>query len=278
MSIRLLGISGRKQSGKNSIANFLVGLNMSSIGIIQDRWAITDEGELHISDIHGNTDYEGIFDITRRSEVFENWRSQYIDPYIKTYSFADLLKLVLCGGLFGLDTQLLYGSDADKNKPTTYKWEDMPGVYTNKKMYDLSIEANPELAGVLFYHAPGVMSHREFIQYMGSDVMRRVYPNIWIDNTLKLVESDNPIMAVVTDVRFPNEVDKIKQAGGKVLRLTRDPYHDDHISENSLDKENYDWGNFDYVIDNANMTIPEQNKAIYTTLDRIGWVPEIKEF
>jgi len=54
-----------------------------------------------------------------------------------------------------------------------------------------------------------------------------------------------------------------------VIRLTRDLHNSSHISETALDKENYDWKNFDYVLDNQNLTIYEQSLQIQEWLDTL---------
>lgn len=67
-----------------------------------------------------------------------------------------------------------------------------------------------------------------------------------------------PKLAIITDCRFPNEVEAIKSAGGIVARLTRNVHNSEHISESILDKDNYDWGNFDYVLDNKSIDLLDQ--------------------
>ena len=42
------------------------------------------------------------------------------------------------------------------------------------------------------------------------------------------------------------------------MRLTRNPFHSDHLSETILDESNYDWSNFDYVCKNDEMGIYDQ--------------------
>jgi hypothetical protein len=69
-----------------------------------------------------------------------------------------------------------------------------------------------------------------------------------------------------TDCRFPNEVEGVQSAGGKVIRFTRNPFEDDHHSETALDEDKFDWKKFDWVLDNKEMTISEQNEAIYNKL------------
>jgi len=98
-----------------------------------------------------------------------------------------------------------------------------------------------------------------------------MYSQVWVDSSLRRVVQDQPQLALFTDCRFPNEVEGVQAAGGKVIRFTREPFSetDTHSSETSLDRDVYDWDNFDYVIDNADMSIAEQNEAFYNVLS--GW-------
>jgi hypothetical protein len=79
----------------------------------------------------------------------------------------------------------------------------------------------------------------------GTEVGRQMFgENFWVDIALNGIKETN---AVITDVRFRNEADAIKKAGGQVWRINRNGIGPvtDHSSEVDLDK--YD---FDYVIDN----------------------------
>ena len=75
-------------------------------------------------------------------------------------------------------------------------------------------------------------------------------------------------LAIVPDIRFPNEVKAIQKAGGKVIRLTRSPYEDSHASETSLDN----YKEFDHVINNKDMTIDETNMELLKVLREWGWL------
>ena len=120
------------------------------------------------------------------------------------------------------------------------------------------------------------MTAREVLQVVGTNTFRKMYHDVWADTCLRKIEKDNPDFAIISDVRFPNEVDTIQKAGGKIMRLTRDVCSTDaHTSETALDKENFDWDKFDFIIDNANLTIECQNEAIYKALHPIGWMPVI---
>jgi hypothetical protein len=130
--------------------------------------------------------------------------------------------------ILGLTYEQCYGSDDEKNKLTDMVWE-------NNRL-----------------------SSRDIMQFIGTDVFRKLKPDIWVDATISKISRDKPKLAIITDCRFPNEVESIKEAGGKVIRLTRAPFDSDHVSENILNEENYDWSNFDHIIDNKDMSIYEQ--------------------
>ena len=65
------------------------------------------------------------------------------------------------------------------------------------------------------------LTPRWVLQYWGTEVARRTFHNdIWvasIENQLRQVEDD----VVITDCRFKNEVDAIKNAGGATVRIKR---------------------------------------------------------
>jgi hypothetical protein len=67
-------------------------------------------------------------------------------------------------------------------------------------------------------------SPRQLLQSLGTEWGRTlVHPDIWVRATL---EDARPWLArgisvVITDVRFDNEAEAIRQAGGRVLRITR---------------------------------------------------------
>jgi len=288
MTQKILGISGRKQSGKNTTANFLIGLTMNGIGLIHGKFRITKKGQLHITDLWGDTDYEGIFDVQRNTPTMRDFCAERLDPYIKLYSFADLLKQGVCMDVLGLQYEQCYGTDDEKNEPTHLKWEDMPGMITNKKLFDaiyercLGPEMEEDLQDIGFkmhYHEPGHMSGREVMQYVGTDIFRKMYSDVWADATVRRIQQDQSEMAIICDLRFPNEVMAIKNAGGKVMRLTRNPFGDQdaHESETALDKENFDWDQFDWIIDNASDTVEGQCELTYKALQPIEWCPSIYE-
>lgn len=78
---------------------------------------------------------------------------------------------------------------------------------------------------------------RELMQYLGTDVFRGIYPNIWVDYLRRRIES-SPGNYIITDCRFKNEVGVIKENNGLYLSVVRKQVGKQnfttHVSENDL--------------------------------------------
>lgn len=288
--IRILAFAGRKQSGKNCAFNYLLGLMMGNLGIIRGRFAIMDDGKLWVEDIFGDTEQQGIFDVERNNDEMKNFLNECIYPYVKNYSFADALKNDVCVNVLGLSYEQCFGTDDEKNTLTDLRWENMPGIIGEKGVWDLlntrEVRARmgqtnlDKLKREVQYHAPGPMSGREVMQYVGTDMFRRMYGDVWADSCIRRIKKEQPLLSIITDCRFPNEVEAVQKAGGRVVRLTRGMQSkDNHPSETALDPDNFDWNKFDAVLDNAGPdgTIGNQNTMLFQMLQQWGWIdPERK--
>jgi hypothetical protein len=177
---------------------------------------------------------------------------------VRVYSFADTLKRKVCMEVLGLSEAQCYGTDEEKNSPTKYKWEDMPhGIrYWGEggATAFLSISMREE----------GYMTAREIMQVVGTNIFRNFFDdNIWVDATLRNIFKDNfckENIALISDVRFPSEVNAILENDGYVIRLTRDVCEGDlHPSETALDDYNFSDKENVCIIDNKNMSIIEQD-------------------
>jgi hypothetical protein len=233
--MRIVGISGRKQAGKNTVANYINGHSLKNKGMIKD-FFIDEDGNLVINteDSSGQSGY-GIFDVTRKDYQFVEYAERNLWPFVKVYHFADPLKEMAIN-LFGLNADNIYGKDEQKNQPTPMTWESMPTNPNNKS---------------------GNLTHREFLEYFGTNVIRQIKWDVWSEYTLKRVANEGSELSIIPDVRFPNEVEAIQKAGGKVIRLTRNIFNSDADAEVALDKNNFDWNKFDSIIDNNNISIQE---------------------
>lgn len=260
----IVGIAGKKQSGKNTAANWLLGVTMRELQLVQKGYDLNDEGRLRITDLFGDDSFSGVFNYFTENPDAIDFLDEHIHPWYKIYSFADVLKRDICMFLLGVKYESVYGTDEQKNAPTHLKWEDMPGVSTPENFevwakfkctYEQDEDDFKSLTGNVV--KTGYMSGREVLQYVGTEIFRRMNPTVWADATISRIQAEGPELAVIADCRFPDEVEAIQAAGGKVIRLTRTTYEDSHESETALDKEDFDWKKFDAVIDNQDKTIPE---------------------
>lgn len=78
---------------------------------------------------------------------------------------------------------------------------------------------------------------RRFAQRLGTEGGRVVFgDNVWVDLVMaKVAALPEDALVLIPDVRFPNEYDSIKAAGGYVIRIDRpslvEDAHDAHASE-----------------------------------------------
>lgn len=87
---------------------------------------------------------------------------------------------------------------------------------------------------------------RRLLQRLGTEVGREMFgQNFWVEQALRGATPDSRI--VISDVRFPNEADAIKELGGKIVRINRlnTEAVNSHPSEHAMD----DYA-FDKVINN----------------------------
>ena len=228
---KILGFAGKKQSGKNTCCNFLQMLKFHEYGVCKNA-SLNEEGQILVSDLFGEkvsgSDWipltEEYVDI---SQLLESFRP------CKIYAFADVLK-EFAVDVLGLEYNQVYGTNEEKNSPTHLLWENMP-TGNNK----------------------GPMTGREVLQYFGSDICRKMYENIWFDACIRRIRKDNPELALISDVRFSNEIAGVQKEGGIIFGLPRDIVNgkDTHSSEQ------VDLSLCDYVLPEGN--IDTTTKTLY---------------
>jgi hypothetical protein len=76
---------------------------------------------------------------------------------------------------------------------------------------------------------------RLFLQWYGSDFRRAVNPSYWLDRVAARIAEEKPEIALLSDVRFPNEMLWAKKYG-EVIRVDRPSVKSPnaHISEEAL--------------------------------------------
>ena len=130
----------------------------------------------------------------------------------KRVSFATTLKDAV-SSIFGWDREALEGQTDESRQ-----WREEVDEWWSEKL------GIPEL------------TPRWVLQYWGTDVLRKnFHDDIWIaslENRLLQMKQD----AVISDVRFPNEIKMIKRLRGQVFRIKRGPdpeWWDTAVAQNS---------------------------------------------
>ena len=281
MNTRILAFAGCKQSGKSTCSNFLHGYQLRAQQVIEN-FALSETGKLIVYtntiDDTGKEELTHTFlDTSRKDEQFVEWSVYNMWPFIKKYSFADTLKEIAIT-LFDLKYDQVYGTEHHKNQVVPHlRWENMPGVCTDRELYEGRKHHGGFSKAVfeehLTYHDPGPMTVREFLQFFGSNICRKIYEPIWVQRCIKDIELEQPLLAVIDDCRFENEIKAVQDAGGKVIGLTRNVHKDSHYSERVIE-EHADM--IDVVIDNTDKEIADTCKEVMDIIDSWGWLGEVK--
>jgi hypothetical protein len=110
-------------------------------------------------------------------------------------SFADAVKDAIAP-IFGWERHLLEGDTLESRK-----WRESPDEWWTEKL------------GKPF-------SPRYALQLMGTEAGRNVFhTDLWVLSLLRRIDPAKNY--VIADVRFPNEIDLIREHGGKVVRVKR---------------------------------------------------------
>jgi len=163
---------------------------------------------------------------------------------VEIYNFADPLKEDICMNMFGLSYVQCYGEDHNKNELVDAYWEDKQ------------------------------LTARDLMQLIGTDLFRKLNNNIWVNALINKIKKSKLQVVIVSDCRFPNEIEAIKNNGGIVFRLNRNPHKSEHISESILDACRYDWNNFNAIINNEHMTVREQYDKLKKLMLHFNVLPQ----
>ena len=103
------------------------------------------------------------------------------------------------------------------------------------------------------------MTVRDFLQKLGTDAIRNgLHPDTWVIalfNDYKKIKNEdeeyiNPNW-LISDLRFVNEYESIKQKNGICIKVHRDVDESDYLMRTHSSETSLDGYDFDYVIDNT---------------------------
>lgn len=195
---RFLAISGKKQSGKDSVAT-------------------------HIA----------------------NRLARQSVPVAITH-FARPLKDMI-NSVFGIPSELLYGTDQQKDTETYLKWEDIAEEIRKSNSKD-------SWGGGFKIPVPrsGFMTVREVLQVVGTDIFRKqIKDTVWAEVPFRK-DWGRIELVIIPDCRFPNEIEVLRQNDGNALRIVRPGIlTDGHSSETALD--NYEFNRNDVIVNDSTL-------------------------
>ena len=263
MTTKIIGFAGKKQSGKNTACNYILAKQLYKAGVCREV-CLNEFGHILVSDIYGQKHPEHDF-VPLLSDFINTDALLREFSQCKIYALADPLKRIAIDVL-GLPEDKVYGTDDDKMELTALRWEDMPGVMTEEfqqscidwSYYTSNFSTNEPKSGP--------MTIREVLQYLGTEIFRKMHQTVWVETLLRRIEKEKPAIALVCDVRFENEITLLKDAGASIIGLTRDKFksQDSHASEQvSLDLCHT-------VIDNQDLSLEDQNCEIDRVLRELG--------
>lgn len=116
-------------------------------------------------------------------------------------SFAKTLKDTT-SVLFGWDRTLLDGTTRESRE-----WREIPDPYWAKETDNPNF--TPRLA----------------LQLLGTEAIRETFAqDFWVSTVIKRWIDNNKPNTIITDCRFPNEINAIRRNGGMIIHVHRGPY------------------------------------------------------
>lgn len=114
------------------------------------------------------------------------------------------------------------------------------------------------------------LTPREILQKVGT-FYRSIYENYWVDMIYNsIVKMEIKDSCCVSDVRYPNEIDTIKELNGYIIKIERENRekitNSKHSSETALDE----YKDYDYIIQN-NSSLDDLEKSVGIMLKTLGW-------
>lgn len=168
-----------------------------------------------------------------KDEFYRLVQTIFPDLYVRKVAYADPIKDEICN-IFDLQTEYQY--DQFKRSDVTYQ---LPGYITH------------------------VIPGRHVVREIGM-LMRSYDESQFVKYVERRIKIDDDAVWFITDCRFQNEVDSVKQMGGIIVKIKRDvASYDGHVTETEIADTDCD-----FVIEN-NGTIEEFSDRIATFLNLI---------
>lgn len=172
-------------------------------------------------------------------KIIQHLTSEWADEEFQDTDMLDVRsdwKIKKFAGKLKQIASLLTGIDVEKFEDQEFKKTLLGREWGTVKHNPLNVI--PVFENVQFNH---LMSVRELLQKLGTEAMRvGLHENVWVNALFTDFKGD--IHWVVTDMRFPNEMEAIKEKGGITIRVIRPgTATGTHPSEIALDNAKFDY-------------------------------------
>jgi hypothetical protein len=184
---------------------------------------------------------------------------------IKRYAFADALKVEVTEAIRSIifnDNEGKPYTDAENLRAKILRRLGKSHLVTEQYLRNpqRAMELLCDWAGVSYDTKPSYDDplcpygkQRALLQWWGSEYRRAQDPDYWVrklEDTL-ISERAGVDVAVITDMRFPNEFELVQYLGGIPVRLDRPGYPDDDTHQSETALNNFP---FHYVISGSSLT------------------------
>ena len=255
---KVLLISGKKQSGKSSLCNYLVGQELVKKGVL-GTFNISNTGKLMVPVDEKQKQFE-ILDLNQRNPVYFEYALTSIWPHVKNYSIANMLKYMAME-LFGLTYDQCFGNEEDKNSQTNIRYSDISFALPRRIVGQLKKENEIN----------EFLTARRFLEIFGTDVCRKIYDRCWVQKVIKDIRLEGYPFVIIDDVRGANEIELLEEQKDLDLikiRLQREPFKSDTELANSLDGKDE---LFDLIIP-KDVSIVEKQYLVNKFLEDKKWI------
>ena len=177
--------------------------------------------------------------------------NKLIRPKYKKLAFADPLKKML-SSLLNIELEKFYDRDFKENHIINVSTLSTPHMkivdgdivcfnkLSDSKFNKLVKQLDPSLV-------ESNLSLRQLLQYFGTEIMQKYFgKRVWINSTL----ANRSKYTIISDLRFIEEYNAIKENGGLVIYINRPNYEfGQHASEREM-KELLENNKYDFIINN----------------------------
>lgn len=238
---KFIVLSGKKQAGKTTTANLIK-------KYLEEVCLKVAEKEARLRAVRAG-DWAGIGLVGIPTNL------------VRITSFATPIK-EFCMNVIGLSKDQVFGTDDQKNSFTNILWCTMPKEV--RARYCESSSGSIEKSGPL--------TAREVMQIFGTDIMRTFFDyDIWAKAPFKK-DYGSTKFVIIDDCRFPNEANIALEHDAMLIRLTRNPLQDTHVSEIAMD--DYDRNMYTHTIHNDSDTVSlgELSIRVSRLMHREGYI------